>query len=233
MKVSLALLAPAAPGPWTVLTMPPVRGYFPSLRNDDGCGGAPQLAGARGSTHAARRRSPRRAHRLRQHDREPHDRAARGDRQVRHPDGQARVRRLDHAAALRLEGGAAAPRDPADAAVRLHARQELHRLGADHRRDGPPLRGQRGGLRHRLERQRLHAPGDAAAGGGDDRLRARAAQHPDRVRRGVRPLHLPRPPEGGEQQARRGAGAGAAQPQEAPVDGDQQHVQGRRLVQPR
>ena len=30
--------------------------------------------------------------------------------------------------------------------------KNLHRLGADHRRDGPPLRGQRGGLRHRLQR---------------------------------------------------------------------------------
>ena len=44
----------------------------------------------------------------------------RGDRQVRNPDDQARVRRLDHAAARRLEGADAPERDPADPAVRLH-----------------------------------------------------------------------------------------------------------------
>ena len=48
-----------------------------------------------------RRHATRRPDRLGQHDGEPHRRAARGDRQVRDADGQARVRRLDHAAARR------------------------------------------------------------------------------------------------------------------------------------
>ena len=45
--------------------------------------------------------------------------------------------------------------------------QELHRLGADHRRDGPALLRQRRRLRAGLQRQRLHLAGDPAA-----RLRA-------------------------------------------------------------
>ena len=71
-----------------------------------------------------RRDAARRAHRLGQHDGQPHHRAARGDRQVRNADDQACVRRLDDAAARRLEGAVAAPCDPAGAAVRLHPRQE-------------------------------------------------------------------------------------------------------------
>ena len=73
------------------------------------------------------------------------------------------------------------------------------------------------GLRHRLERQRLHAAGDPAAGVGDDRLRARAPQHARALRRGLRPVHLPRPAEPGAARSRRtpsagGRGARAALP---------------------
>jgi hypothetical protein len=56
--------------------------------------------------------APLRADRLGQCDGEPHDGVAGGDRQVRHPDDQACVRRLDDTAARGLEGGAAAARDP-------------------------------------------------------------------------------------------------------------------------
>jgi hypothetical protein len=47
------------------------------------------------------------------------------------------------------------------------------------------LRRKSGGLRHRLERQRLHAAGDEVAGVGDDRVRARAPQHTRAVRGSV------------------------------------------------
>ena len=52
-------------------------------------------------------------------------------------------------------------------------REELHRLGADHRRDGPALLRQRRRLRDRVERQRLHPAGHPAAGVRQDRLRPR------------------------------------------------------------
>ena len=42
---------------------------------------------------------------------------------------------------------------------------------AHHRRDGPAVRREPRGLRHRLQRQRLHAAGDAAARVGEDRVR--------------------------------------------------------------
>ena len=83
--------------------------------------------------------APCRAHRCGQRDGEADRGAAGGDRQVRNADDQAGLRRLDEAEPHGLEERAAAARDPADAAVRLHHRQELHRLGADHRRDGPAL----------------------------------------------------------------------------------------------
>ena len=98
--------------------------------------------------------------------------------------------------------------------------------------------GQPGGLRHRLERQRLHAAGDAVAGIGDDRVRARAPQHAAPfVAACDRFIYLDllsqEPQEPARRAGRRGADAAAAQPQADPVDRDQQHVQGRRLVQPR
>ena len=72
--------------------------------------------------------------------------------------------------------------------------QELHRLGADHRRDGPALLRQRRRLRARLQRQRLHLAGHPAAGLGQDRLRPRAAQDPAVAAPRGRPVHLPRGP---------------------------------------
>ena len=81
---------------------------------------------------------------------------------------------------VRLEGRAAAPRDPADPAVRLHRGQELHRLGADHRRDGPALLRQPRRLRDRLQRQRLHPARDPAARVRQDRLRPRPAPYAGR-----------------------------------------------------
>ena len=60
--------------------------------------------------------------------------------------------------------------------------QELHRLRADHRRDGPALRRQRRRVRDRLQRQRLHPAGDPAARVRDDRLRPRRRQDPQAFR---------------------------------------------------
>ena len=77
--------------------------------------------------------------RRRQHLRHPRRRDPRGARPLRHPDGQARLRRLDDPAPRPLEGRAPPPRHPADPAVRQHRGQELHGLRADHRRDGPAL----------------------------------------------------------------------------------------------
>ena len=104
---------------------------------------------------------------------------ARGARPLRHPDRQAGLRRLDDAAARRLEGRAASPRHPADPAVREHRGQELHRLRADHRRDGPALLRQPRRLRDRVQRLRLHPARDPAARVGQDRLRPRPATYAD------------------------------------------------------
>ncbi|WP_278256992.1 hypothetical protein [Nocardioides convexus] len=109
--------------------------------------------------------------------------------EVRPADRQACLRRLDRRRAARLEGQAQPARDQPGADLRLHRRQELHRLGADHRRDGPALLRQRRRLRDRVQRQRLHPAGDAAARVRQDGVRRRALQHPDRAAGGVRPVH--------------------------------------------
>jgi hypothetical protein len=82
--------------------------------------------------------------------------AAGRNRQIRHRHGQARLRRLDHAQPWRLEGHAARPGHPADPAVPLHRRQERHRLGPDHRRDGPAARRPGGRLLPGVLGQRFH-----------------------------------------------------------------------------
>ena len=132
--------------------------------------------GCVGGTRPQQQRPDRRAHRRRQHLPEVRRGVARGARQVRHPDDQARVRRLLVPAPERLDPRAQRPRHPRHAPDRLHHRQELHRLGADHRRDGPAVRRQRRGLRDREQRQRLHQPRAAAARVRQDRLRPRAAR---------------------------------------------------------
>ena len=120
-------------------------------------GGSPPPDHAVGSRGALPRERPdRRPDRRRQHLAQARRRAAGGGREVRRPDRQARLRRLDRPAPDRLDERAAQARHPADAADRLHDRQELHRLGADHRRDGPALLRQRRRVRARLQRQRLH-----------------------------------------------------------------------------
>ena len=138
-----------------------------------------------------RERPDRRPHRRRQHLAQARRGAARGGREVRRTDGQARLRRLDRLPPERLAQRAAEVRRPADAADRQHHRQELHRLGADHRRDGPALLRQRRRLRAGLQRQRLHLAGDPAARLGPDRLRDGAAQDPAVAAPGGRPVHLP------------------------------------------
>ena len=140
-------------------------------------------ARARGGGHALvswgarpRERPDRRPHRRRQHLTQARRGAARRGRQVRRTDGQTGLRRLDQLAPEQLAQRAAEVRRPADAPDRQHHRQELHRLGADHRRDGPALLRQRRRLRAGLQRQRLHLAGDPPARLRPHRLRDGAAQ---------------------------------------------------------
>ena len=157
----------------------PGRGPWRSAQDLTGCG-------------CARHQPPRRPDRCRQHLRRHAERDARGAREVRRPHRQACLRRLDDPAAGALEGRAAPARDPADPAVRLHHRQELHRLGADHRRDGPALLRQPRRLRDRVQRQRLHPARHPAAGVRQDGLRPRPTAHPGIAGGRLRPVHLPR-----------------------------------------
>ena len=93
-----------------------------------------------------------------------------------------------------LEGHPARSGHPADPAVPLHRRQERHRLGADHRRDGPAA--WRPGRRFLpgVLGQRLHPPGHAHPRIRAVGVRLRRAQDAQALRRRLRPLHLHRNP---------------------------------------
>ena len=126
----------------------------------------------------ARHQPPRRPHRRRQHLRRAtpsallEELASTASPTVKRAYGDWTTQQLTG-----WKERAAPPRDPADPAVRLHDGQELHRLRADHRRDGPALLRQPRRLRDRLQRQRLHPAGDPAARVRQDRLRPRPATH--------------------------------------------------------
>ncbi len=106
---------------------------------------------------------------------------------------------------VRLEGRAPPARDPAGAAVRLHDREELHGLRADHRRDGPALLRQPRRLRDRLQRLRLHPARYPDPGVREDRLRPGPTPYAGVVGRRLRPVHLPR----GARAGRRGPRPGS------------------------
>ena len=103
---------------------------------------------------------------------------------------------------------AGAARDPADPAVRQHGRQELDRLRADHRRDGPALLRQPRRVRPGVQRQRLHPARHPAARVRQDRLRPRPAQDAGIPAGRVRQVHLPGGPARPGRRRRRRAGAG-------------------------
>ena len=110
----------------------------PPGRRDPGGGSHLVSGGAQPREHPDRR-----AHRRRQHLPQARRGAAGGGGEVRRPDRQARLRRLDRPAPERVDEQAERASPSADAPDRLHVGQELHRLGPDHRRDGPALLRQR------------------------------------------------------------------------------------------
>ena len=151
-----------------------------------------------------------------------------------------------HAAAQRLEGRAAPARDLADAAVRLHQRQELHRLGADHRRDGPAVRRQRRRLRDRVQRQPT-SPGwrPGCASPGRPSTASASARRPRRSRTratssrswrcSASPMPLLQPPPTPQRWRRDGTGRVRAGLQAPPAEhadqgAEQDRVGRRRLV---
>lgn len=89
-----------------------------------------------------------------------------------------------------MEKRAAREFDHPDPAIRLHDRQERDGFGADNRRDGHPAQrvGQR--ILHRVERQRLHPPGEPHPRIGTGSTRFRGEEDPQAVHQIVRQIHL-------------------------------------------
>ena len=119
---------------------------------------------------------------------------AQRDSEIRCTHHQENLRRLDQAQPGGMEERAARECHHAHTAVQLHHRQERHRLGDDHRRDGHPAQQQGRRVLHHLQRQRLHASCHPSARVEQICHRHGRAQDATPLHRVVRQVHLHRKP---------------------------------------